>query len=525
MTEKEQMKNPTRTPDMRSQLSPLLDKNRMAIGAEDCYDVDGLMLRWMKDDAGVWHITRRGNARSWGDALTALGVECRLNVRGSTIECRVVSHGGWEPEGLSAMLAAPVGEWRVVTDVFERELQERHAELLAVVVWDKKKEARVAIPHELKPAQWGSERLLHLASHQHDAFAEYLKALPEWDGEDRLTGLLAKTLGAAQDDVVAQWVMHGLLVGAVARTWEPGAKHDWLPVLIGSQGIGKSYLLSSLLADETMHREMEMTNDHKLLIERTAGAVFCEWAELRQSRTTTLEGIKDSISRNKDVARLAYDRNTTHLPRRWVMAATANDVGRLGVLPPDDEHRRFLVVRCGVAALPLGNRVGPYIAAMRDQLWAQAQQEWEGWAKDKRGQPPNLPPEIAREHGIKAAEHAMRVPLWLRDKEHLLRSVYVLGAPQANATGSVSGWSASALVASLRSHDADGRQMGDTPSALAPQQENYAQQQLADMLRSLGWSQKMARIEGMQRRLWVAPDGWFDPEPELMEEIDESWME
>ena len=511
---------PKRRGNERKKLTPALDDALPIPNKPDSYAVPSHTgLRWVWW-AERWYLVRLYGNRSWGDAVGALGAEYRLNLRGRSVEVRVTavqrSKRKWVAEGLSAILQQKANaEWCAVTDIFERELRERHGEFYQRFSKGKRGAPDGYVPHSMTGSEWTDQRLLHLGTHQFDAMAEYLKTLPDWDGVDRLTTLLHDTVGAEEKDVVAQWVMHGLLIGAIARTYRPGHPHDWLPVLVGQQGIGKSLLLQTLVL-EGMHREFEMTSEQKQVIERAAGAVICEWSELKSARNTSLESLKDCLSRSKDVARLAYDRNTTEQQRMWVFAATANNPGQLGVLPPDDEHRRFLVVQCSPNGALKSEVVG-FVEKMRDQLWAQALHEY----KEFKPEPgvgqwlPNLPPQYVREAAHSASGSAIRVSHWIQSKAHLLRNAELLGASQSSQAG-VRAWTLARIVARLHDHDSEGAQR-DVP-ALAPQAENYAIQQVADMLRKEGWVQKQTRLttSGDRLMLWIPPSGWF---------LDDSWMD
>ena len=64
----------------------------------------------------------------------------------------------------------------------------------------------------------------------------------EWDGEPRMDTLLPCFLGTDMSDYNVS-VMRLFMMGAVARAYEPGTKFDYMPVLIGPQGLGKSFFL------------------------------------------------------------------------------------------------------------------------------------------------------------------------------------------------------------------------------------------------------------------------------------------
>lgn len=78
-----------------------------------------------------------------------------------------------------------------------------------------------------------------------DALTDMLDALPPWDGTPRKDALLVDCLGA-EDTEYTRAVTSLLLRAAVARAYEPGCKYDYMVVLQGPQGIGKSTLLRKM---------------------------------------------------------------------------------------------------------------------------------------------------------------------------------------------------------------------------------------------------------------------------------------
>ena len=61
----------------------------------------------------------------------------------------------------------------------------------------------------------------------------------EWDGIARVDHLFVDYLGCP-DDVYHRQMARLMLLGAVARVFEPGHKFDFVPILEGPQGIRKS---------------------------------------------------------------------------------------------------------------------------------------------------------------------------------------------------------------------------------------------------------------------------------------------
>jgi hypothetical protein len=77
---------------------------------------------------------------------------------------------------------------------------------------------------------------------------DYLSSLSAWDFILRSDRLLVDTLGAA-DTPYVHAVTRKMLVGAITRIFTPGAKFDYMCVLVGPQGVGKSTLIFRLGGD------------------------------------------------------------------------------------------------------------------------------------------------------------------------------------------------------------------------------------------------------------------------------------
>lgn len=73
---------------------------------------------------------------------------------------------------------------------------------------------------------------------------EYLDGLV-WDGIERLDTLLINYFGA-EDHEYTRAVTRKTMCAAVARILNPGCKFDFMLLLIGKQGLGKSYYLKKM---------------------------------------------------------------------------------------------------------------------------------------------------------------------------------------------------------------------------------------------------------------------------------------
>lgn len=108
----------------------------------------------------------------------------------------------------------------------------------------------------------------------------YLDAL-EWDGKPRIDTLLTDYLGADPSEYNVA-VMRVFLLGAVKRAYEPGCKFDYMPVLIGSQGEGKSTFFKYLSCNDVWYDDnFNFKNlDSKTVIEAMSGRWILEMGEM-----------------------------------------------------------------------------------------------------------------------------------------------------------------------------------------------------------------------------------------------------
>lgn len=151
---------------------------------------------------------------------------------------------------------------------------------------------------------------------------DYINFL-KWDGKCRLDNLLIDYLGAEDCDYTKA-VIRKTLVAAVSRVFEPGIKFDYMPVLVGPQGVGKSHILS--LIGKAWYSDSFNTVLGKEAYEQLQGCWIVEMAELSAIRKVEAEAVKHFISKRDDVYRQAYGRRVTKHPRQCVFFGTTNDV-------------------------------------------------------------------------------------------------------------------------------------------------------------------------------------------------------
>lgn len=226
-------------------------------------------------------------------------------------------------------------------------------------------------PGTLKPALWSKlnfERCIDgiVAVSSVDPFIEWLEALPEWDGAERLEWLL-QGLFDAENNALTRWASIYCMTAAIQRAYEPGCSIDHIPVLIGDKGMGKSTFVEHLLPSyEWYGSELDMGNyDTRRRVECLLGKVIVEWAELDGIRKAQWSSVKAFLTRRNDgQVRLAYARQPEDMPRRVIFIGTANDED---ALPNDGNIRRLVPIKLNRAGKPW-----EYLPRIRDYLWAEA---------------------------------------------------------------------------------------------------------------------------------------------------------
>ena len=153
-----------------------------------------------------------------------------------------------------------------------------------------------------------------------------------------------------------------MLIAMVRRAREPGCKFDYVVVLEGKQGTGKSSALCILAGEENFSDQPLLHLETRAQQEATEGVWIYELSELAGLRRTEIETLKSFISRTEDNARPAYGRFRVDQPRRCVFVGTTNDTE---YLRDTTGNRRFWPVRTGTIDLDALRRD-------RDRLWAEA---------------------------------------------------------------------------------------------------------------------------------------------------------
>jgi predicted P-loop ATPase len=182
-----------------------------------------------------------------------------------------------------------------------------------------------------------------LLENEYDPLVGYLDAL-QWDGKPRIDRLLTDYLGAEPSEYNIA-VMNVFLLGAVKRAYEPGCKFDYMPVLIGKQGEGKSTFFKYLACNDDWYDDnFNFKNlDNKAVIESMSGRWILEMGEMDTLKkdAVTADALKAFITSQSDRYRTPFARRPEDRKRQCVFCGTSNDAN---FLKDRTGNRRYLPI-------------------------------------------------------------------------------------------------------------------------------------------------------------------------------------
>ena len=233
---------------------------------------------------------------------------------------------------------------------------------------------------------------------------DYLNSL-KWDETPRLENFLTKYLGVV-DNVYTRAVSRKTLCAAVARVFKPGIKFDYVLILEGKQGKGKSTFIKVL--GKHWFGDNISSFKGKEAVEGMQGVWIMELSELQAFGKAEIEHVKSFISRTEDRMRPAYAHRVETFKRRCIFIGTTNDTE---YLKDETGNRRFWPVECEIDQIDV-----PAFGKEVDQLWAEAVVLWKKGEKlylDKKEQ------EViaTKEQSSRYAEDPWtdRIILWLEE--------------------------------------------------------------------------------------------------------------
>lgn len=172
-----------------------------------------------------------------------------------------------------------------------------------------------------------------------------LKSLIEskpWDGVPRLDTYFIDYL-ELPDTPYHRMVARLFIIGIIFRTYDPGKRFAFVPVICGPEGAGKSSILRRLAFDRYFIGDLEDYNSKDTKMKYRL-AMIVEDSEGRAFKKSQSEDVKAAISETVDAFRPPYSSSVIKAPRHCVFAMTTNQTD--DILPEIGKNRRYLPIEC-----------------------------------------------------------------------------------------------------------------------------------------------------------------------------------
>lgn len=320
-------------------------------------------------------------------------------------------------------------------------------------------------------------------TNQFDPVAEYLLALPPWDGIDRFEELL-DALNCKEPLPVYVSYLRKMMISAVARACDPGCKVDTMLLLHAEKGGEKKSTFFRVLSgrDEFFTDEvMDVSNKDSLMVLNRYWIL--EWTEMEAlKRGKSREAIKGFLSRAVDSYREPFAHQPVDRPRRSIFVGSTNVKE---ILEDDGGNRRFWPI-ADVGHIDLLN-----VRAMREQLWAQAVAAYVNYRIVREDE--------TRWWGLTATEQA-NLGWWLSAEEeiqHEERQEDFVTAPIG--TELIHRWIASRAEVTI----SEIVTMGPEEIRTARFQNRAGQMEVAKILKAAGWEKSRTMEGGKRSRKWT----------------------
>ena len=199
-----------------------------------------------------------------------------------------------------------------------------------------------------------------------------------WDKKERLEFLFIDYAGA-EDTPLNRAIGKAFGVTFVRRSRSPGCPLFGFPILEGYEGgEGKSTFAQTLAGDLGFTDSLPVGAPPKQVIEEMRGIALAELSEMVGLTDKGNEQVKAMVTRREDVARTAYGRTASAVPRAFCFIGTTNSPA---YLKERGGLRRYWPIKVGVMDIEA-------LKSDRDQLLGEAA------ALEARGEPNNIPEEL-----------------------------------------------------------------------------------------------------------------------------------
>ena len=225
-------------------------------------------------------------------------------------------------------------------------------------------------------------------------YQDYFRyGLPEWDGVDRFDFM--HRFAGVKEEAWARVIAKSILVGMMARCFQPGYDYRGIVILEGGQKIGKSWLCEHLSFHPDFHTKFSF-DKHNNNYEQTRqlnGMAVVEFPDMGGISSRDVNYVKAFFTATHDRNRRMQQNEVEHIKRNGIFIITANSFGPY--LSDPTGNSRYLPCPCETDWIE-----GDKIVAELPQLFAQAYRMW------RDGISPNLTPEetIIQERYLKPRE-------------------------------------------------------------------------------------------------------------------------
>ena len=188
---------------------------------------------------------------------------------------------------------------------------------------------------------------------QMNVMAEYIKSIYEEMGPsgDLFHEMCLIDCFGVEDNNYNRVVGRYIYLGAIERMFNPGCKMDYIPILKGAGGIGKSIFVGNLLPSDFELRSEFINNNfnfheqYRSLVMSISGKMFVENNELMGMKKAELEKLKSFITSSTDTYDKKFDKYTSVSPRTAMIIGTTD--AEFPVIDDEWDNRRYIIVEIG----------------------------------------------------------------------------------------------------------------------------------------------------------------------------------
>lgn len=278
--------------------------------------------------------------------------------------------------------------------------------------------------HRLSSTQVHDAVVCFATEHHKHQVRDWLDKLV-WDKKERIGTFFPDYCGATRTASHFAfssnfWVM------LVHRIFEPGCQADYMVVLEGAQGIGKTRAFQTIGGE--WYAEVGITADSEDFERQLQGKILVEIAELHSFSKADQSRIKQIITKRVDRYREKYGRDAVDHPRQGILVGTTNETEWI---KDQTGGRRFWPIKCGEIDIK-------GIARDREQFFAEAILRY------REGDPGYYLPELEvielqeQRREAEPWEELLKEKMTLIERITLVEAMALLGIPNERMDGRLS---------------------------------------------------------------------------------------